>query len=245
MSLLPGGMQLGSLTLAPDVLGLILAVVAAMLWLKRDVQRFGVDGERVSGLFSGMLLVGMIASRLSAFVLEPEGAFRQPLFTLLNAGVPDTEWIGGLAALSYGAYMIKRNGLPGLRVLDAFARAGVLMFAVHALFDPRPGLPTKGPWAVTVGEHTYHPVNLYQAGIALLVLSLLWRLAKAETAGQGTRRALFWFGCGMLLTSFAEVRWSTMWGLTSQQWMWLLFAVVGYLAAWIQQGERRNQLPGK
>ncbi|ASS76263.1 hypothetical protein CIG75_15810 [Tumebacillus algifaecis] len=218
MSILPSGLHLGPIAFDDSGwVGLLLAFIVFLFVTKRMFIRRGGDGEKLTDVLLVMAAVWVLTPRLLSFVYAPVESFSHPILTLVGGQVPFGQWWGTAIALGYGFWQQRKHQFE-LRVAgDVVARAFVLGFAVYSLCYAVAGAPTNLPWAVTHGEQSYHPLNLYQAAVALGIFAL--------------RRSGAWslllFGAGMLLLSLLQVHPYTLFGLAMLQWLWLLLALVG------------------
>lgn len=228
MSLLPEAIRLGPLTLLPEMVGLIVALLVSIYYAKHDANRQGLDGETFTDVLSQVVVVGFVVSRVSAFLVAPQESLRQPILTLLSGGEPYTGWIAILFSIGYFYYLIRRHQLPLRPIPDVLARVALLAFAMYSLFVVRVGVGTDMPWAAEVVGETYHPLNVYQALASLLLWAWAFRSLR-QGKGRGVfAQLLFAWSCVMLFISFFEPHLSTPGGLALTQWGWLTGAVLGY-----------------
>jgi len=186
------------------------------LWLAgREAQRKGLGAAVVDQLALPVVLAGFLGGRLGYVVgWEPDLRWRDPLGVL-------AVWRGGLAlhgglVAGFGAaiWLCRRRRLPLWRLADAVAPALVLGQAVGRLgcflSGDAYGTPTDVPWAVTFTNPAalaplgvrLHPVQLYEAGLDLVLLGVLWA-TRRRPAFEG-RQFLLGVGGYALIRIFTE-----------------------------------------
>lgn len=174
--------------------------------LRWQIERGGGEERDASDFFVYGVLAVLIGARLGhCFFYDYEKTFSDPLWVLQI-------WTGGLS--SHGAVIglifamwrfTKSRGIPFLEGSDRFAFSaalGAFLVRVGNFFNSEiVGKPTDGTWGVKfprydrVGEVFYrHPTQLYEAGVALTVLGLLFladRLMGYERRFRGMMISLF------------------------------------------------------
>ncbi len=217
MSILPSGFHLGPIAFDESgLIGWIIAALVSLYYAGWAIKRRGISGEKVTDVMVGMAAIWVLTPRILSFVYAPSESFAHPILTLVKGAVPYGGWIGLAFALLYALWQQKKHNFFSWAAVDAVARSLVLGFAVFSLFYAKAGAATDLPWAVTIGEGSYHPLNLYQAAIAFGLFAL-------------RRRGLFTLsllGGAMLLLSLLQVHPYTHFGLAVVQWQWLLLAVL-------------------
>ncbi|TCP55521.1 prolipoprotein diacylglyceryltransferase [Tumebacillus sp. BK434] len=220
MSILPVGWHIGPIALDDSgPLGILLAFVVFLYVGKREFAKRGGDGDKLTDALCWMGAAWVFTPRLLSFLYAPAESFAHPILTLVNGEVPYGGWLGATAALLAGVWWQRKHRFPLWAAGEAVAKAFVCGFVVYALCYAEAGMQTSLPWAVTLGESTYHPLNLYQALLALLILAL-------RRSGY---LSLGLLGGGLLLLSLLQVHPHTQFGLASVQWLWLLLTAVGLL----------------
>jgi phosphatidylglycerol:prolipoprotein diacylglycerol transferase len=186
------------------------------LWLAgREAQRKGLEPAVVDQLALPIVLWGLLGGRLGYVVgWEPDLLWRDPLDVL-------AVWRGGLAlhgglVAGFGAaiWLCRRRRFRVWRLADTVAPALALGQAVGRLgcflSGDSYGTPTDAPWAVTFTNPAalaplgvpLHPVQLYEAGLDLVLLGVLWA-TRRQPAFEG-RQFLLWAGGYALIRIFTE-----------------------------------------
>lgn len=219
MSILPFGWHIGPIALDDSgPLGLLLAFAVFVFAGKREFNKQGGDGEKLVDVLCWMAAVWVFTPRLLSFVYAPVESFAHPILTLVNGEVPYGGWLGLAFAMLAGVWWQRKYKFRLREAGDAVAKSFVFGFAVYALCYAEAGVQSGLPWAVAHGEHTYHPINLYQAALAVLILALR----------RGGYLSLGLLGGGLLLLSLLQVHPYTQFGLAAVQWLWLLLAAAGF-----------------
>jgi phosphatidylglycerol:prolipoprotein diacylglycerol transferase len=183
--------------------------ILAALWLSlHTAPHAGLAPENLwdAGVFA--VLAAFVISRAMDFLLlliiergQNTLSFRDLLsfssisyLSLLVTAIPVMLWL-------------RRKHLPLLRVMDAWAPCGALLWAALALADAASGaglgLPTRLPWGVlarTSPGLRLHPVALYSALIALaLCAALMHRIRRMHSPGRIAGVALIASGTASFL----------------------------------------------
>lgn len=176
-----------------DILGLSLptgplALIAAFyagLWLAgREADRLDLDPNLPWDLGTVALIAGIIGARgwyvvanWQAYALDWTQAFALASGSL--ATIP-----GAVIGMIVGLIWISREGVNWPALADAMAPGLALMQVVAGLgaflSGEAYGKPSNVPWAVTLWGEPRHPVQLYEALAALIVLGLLWYLRRRK-----------------------------------------------------------------
>src|SRR3954452_2969884 len=167
-----------------------LGFLAGLTVALRLTKRVGLASENVTNLAVYCAMAGILGAKLFMFLFDFGDYFRNPgqiftLETLQAAGV----FHGGLiAALIFAAVYIRRQGLPALKTMDAFAPGIAIGQAVG-----RSGCFAAGccwgrqcdlPWGVRFRSNfaspvplneTLHPVQLYESFADFAIFVFLYR----------------------------------------------------------------------
>lgn len=165
-----------------------------------EARRKNLDADAIVNLLFGLILWGIVGSRLLFVALEWKSYVDRPL-AILNIREGGLVFQGGLVCAGlYGVVSILRQKLPFWKTVDAvivgvplghaFGRLGCT--AAGCCF----GKPTDLPWAITFTDPgvagaplnlPLHPVQLYESLgnlIIFVVLLLLARRGKFRSDGQ-------------------------------------------------------------
>ncbi len=237
--------DVGPLSLSPHGIFTAIGLLVGSVFLLRDVERAGFDGEAVSQILFRSIGAALVGARL-AYVVNHPSKFDSPL-EVLRLWEGGASLLGGLtAAFVVAVFELRRRKMPVLRLLDlaapwlplgiAVGRIGDLIIADH-LGDPT-GLPFgyRCPDVVDVGETVGSPcpagevVHLsaaYDMVWAAVVVVLVLRLRRRfERPGMliGATAALYGTGRFVLdITRADDLRF----GLSGSQWTALAMIAVG------------------
>ncbi|GAB4478565.1 MAG: prolipoprotein diacylglyceryl transferase [Anaerolineales bacterium] len=182
-------LQIGPFALRTPLLLTLLGLYLGISLAERRLPKGSLSISQLNNLVFLGLGSGLIAARLF-FALQHWSIFAQSPLSLLSldAGLLDP-WagltVGIFAILIYG----QRQQLSLWASLDAltplFAVLGVFLslawFASGAIY----GMPTELPWGLELWGAKRHPVALYQAIAALIILIGFWRRwGKGDYPGQ-------------------------------------------------------------
>ncbi len=179
--------SIGPLHLPVPQLVLVLSLSLSFVLAERWARRTGVPTPVVSDGLFWSLLVGLAAARLF-YMLRHPGAFRAAPLSVLSPNPGLLDPVGGvLGALVFLWVWGQRRGYALLRLLDgitpflAGVQVGVALF--HAARGTYFGMPTRLPWGVFFLGETRHPLGLYWAALALVVLVALRRRLQRNRPG--------------------------------------------------------------
>lgn len=185
-------LSVGPLAIPTYPLLLLLAFWAGLWLAAYRARQLGLDGDYVynAGLYG--LVAGVIGARLW-FVLSHwnnyAGNLSQALSLSRNALAPlEGMVLAGLVTLIY----LQRQRVPLGLFLDALAPGlSVALVIGHVgafLGGEAIGAPTPLPWGVELSGTARHPIQLYEAGVGLVML-MVWYLNRAWRPWPG---AHFW-----------------------------------------------------
>ncbi len=204
----PGFFRLGRLHL--PVYGVFAAAgLIAALWLsQRTAARVGLDPDKVwdAGMF--VAVAAFVVSRLLLVVFDFRSFLRFPVLVL---SLPSLTYAGMVLTGFATWYSLRWRGLPWRSVLDAWAPCAAVLAAVlsvgHFVEGTDAGMPTRLPWGLRTAGDTVlgrvHPVQLYQAAVAVALSVWFWRmLRRRRFPGQVGAAALLWGGLVAFLLDF-------------------------------------------
>jgi phosphatidylglycerol---prolipoprotein diacylglyceryl transferase len=180
-------LSLGSLALPTYPLLLLIAFWAGLGLAAHQARRLGLDSDHVynAGLYG--FLAGLIGARMG-FVLAHWENYASDItqaFSLSRSALSTGEGliVGVLMILIY----LQKNKVPLGVFMEALAPGLALALAIGQLgaFLGGEGLgsPSTVPWAVEIAGTSRHPVQLYEAAVALLILGFLLALKASPWPG--------------------------------------------------------------
>jgi len=165
------------------------------IWLgsslaEKHAFRFKVDASNLFNLILISLAAFVAGGRLGYAALNPSAFAEDPLSLISrNFGLFDPlsgVAVGLVAALIYG----QRKKLTLWPVLDALTPAlAVFMLAVplaNLASGDAFGAPTRLPWGIDLWGEVRHPVQVYEALTAAIILWVLWPAKARRDAVPGT-----------------------------------------------------------
>ncbi len=176
--------NLGPVAVQAPGLILLISVWLAITLVERRAKQAGDTSETLSGLVFTALISGLIGARLwyairflDVYLADPIGlvAFNTSAFDLTG---------GLLFGLAAGFIYTVRKNLPLRPTLDRLTPGAALVAVglglAHLAGGDAYGAPTTVPWGIFLWEATRHPAQLYEMGLAGLVLAAVWKLAPAN-----------------------------------------------------------------
>jgi phosphatidylglycerol---prolipoprotein diacylglyceryl transferase len=197
-----------------------LALVAGLAAALQFARLLKLDPNKIWSLCLIGILTTLIGARL-LLVFNYFSAFRQHPFWILGLTNIHDQWVIALSVVAgFGAAMLYAlaEGLPLLAVLDCLMPSAALALGINRLGAFMAGLdygtPTTLPWSVVytspIAALWYrtplgvrvHPVQLYDAGVSLLILGLLiWWLPRRSQDGELAGAWLFLYGLSSFFLS--------------------------------------------
>lgn len=234
----------------------IAGAFGAIAWMLRRAPTFGLTPRATYGIALRVALWSLLGGRLF-HVIDHIGFYADvpfQAFYLWNGG--QSLW-GALIVGAVGAlWHAKRSGADVRAFASDLTLAGLAVVVAGRLGDfiagERLGTGTSLPWAVTYanersvsnGAGGTHPVALYEALLAVVVLVVLVRIRhRLETKwpGWSIDIAFAGYAAGRFLIGFVTVD-DTTWGLDFSQWLALIvLAVIGLYAF---RGNARSRMLG-
>jgi phosphatidylglycerol:prolipoprotein diacylglycerol transferase len=186
-------LQIGMLRVFSYGFFVALGIVAATLWMVRQVRKEGKSPEFVLDIVLLAAVFGIIGARLFfVFLYEPEYYLAHPLriFYLPEGGLAFYgALIFGLAAILIYLF---RKGIPVLSFLDLVAPATALGYAVARVGCFMNGCcygkPTTVAWGVVfpvIDGLQRHPTQLYASAASLLIFFILVLMFRKGTRFSG------------------------------------------------------------
>ena len=196
----------------PAYSAIAIAGILAALWLSlRTAPPRDLPPEQLwdAGVFA--IIAAFVLSRLlglALFLVVEHGHLTLSLRDILSFS--SISYLSLLVTAIPVALWLRWKRLPLLRVMDAWAPCGALLWTALSLADAASGtgngLPTRLPWGVRAAGTRVHPVALYTAAAALILcaasLALLRRL---RTPGRVAAIAIILSGTTVFLLDMLRV----------------------------------------
>lgn len=200
----------------PAYAAIAIAGMLAALWLSlRTAPLRGLPPEQLwdAGVFA--IAAAFVLSRLlglALFVVVAHGQLTLSLRDVLSFS--SISYLSLLVTAIPVALWLRWKHLPLLRVMDAWAPCGALLWCALSLADAASGngdgLPTRLPWGVRAAGSSagtrVHPVALYTAAAALALCgTLIASLRRNREPGRVTAIALIASGATLFLLDMLRV----------------------------------------
>lgn len=222
----------------------------AALWITgRLARERGLDPEKLTNLGVYGALAGLAGAKVLMFFLEFRYYASNPgeIFTMATLQAGGVFFGGLIAALAFGAWYIRRLGLPLLPTLDLFAPGLAIGQALGRLGCFAAGCCWGGhcdrPWAVTftspeAAEITgvplmtaLHPTQLYEAALCFAIFLIAYRMTRTpRPAGQIIATYLILIAAARFVVEFFRHQNQAAFlpgPLSNAQWIALLLAALG------------------
>ena len=171
-------LNIGGLALPLAPVTLLVGVWLGLTMVERFAHLYQVDGDKLYNLVFYGMIGGLVGARLWFALSHPQAFIDTPLNLFsTNPGLFDLG-AGFLLALLTALVLGQRWKMPLLASLDGLTGGlAVFMLAIPlAQFASGQafGAPSDLPWALELWGAARHPVQLYQAAAAALILWLCW-----------------------------------------------------------------------
>jgi phosphatidylglycerol:prolipoprotein diacylglycerol transferase len=213
--MLPVLFEIGGFKVTSFGVLIAMAFLAAGWLLARELKRRGEDPEAAWDLAGWAAICGILGAKFYYLILHFDETALDPWAALLSRSglVWYGGFIGGALGVLFRLHQLK---MPLWKVADAVAPALALGYAIGRvgcfLVGDDYGAPTNAPWALAFPQGAppstagnlrafgvdipattpdsavlaVHPTQLYETGMTLIILAILYRLRPrlAETPGQ-------------------------------------------------------------
>lgn len=241
-SMYPYLIEIGPLRIASYGTMVALAFLTSYYVLKKELERRGMDAELASSLITAELIGGLVGAKLYYVLFEtpPSLTWGQTLSILFSGS--GLTWYGGvvLATLA-GVWVVRRQRIPFVPILDATAPALAIGYAIGRIGcqlagDGCYGIPTDLPWGMAYPNgvvptlEKVHPTPVYETLTGLAIFGLLWRTRKhLPQPGLSFCMYLVLAGLGRFLVEFIRRNPKLLWGLSDGQLISLGLMAMGLI----------------
>jgi phosphatidylglycerol:prolipoprotein diacylglycerol transferase len=196
----PKLIQIGSFYIPTYGVLVALAFLAGLGVTLRLARRIGLSQDKITNLAVYCAMAGIVGAKLFMFLFDIGDYLRNPsqIFTLETLQAAGVFHGGFLAALVLAVLYMRKQGLPLLRTMDAFAPGVALGQAIGRLGCFAAGCcwgkECDLPWGVRFRSNfaapvpldkTLHPVQLYESAADLLIFWILYRqFGRSARSGQ-------------------------------------------------------------
>ncbi len=180
-------LQIGPLAVPLPGVVLLLSLWLGLTLAEKTAPRRGIPSAVIYNLVFYVLVVGIVSGYPEVFIAKPTDILTiSP--ELLDA------WSGVLGGLLAGVIYGRRQKLNLLVTLDALTPMAAVFMVGWSLSNAASGSaygsPTDLPWKIELWGLPRHPVQIYAAALAGVVLMVLW---PAPGLFEGHRYGLYFF----------------------------------------------------
>ncbi len=246
---MPEILQFGPLMMRLDWLLLAIAGAIGYTVMKYKLKKAALGDQPVLDILAGGLLIAALVWKFSPVLSSPSILLANPFSALFMSGSSEAAWFGGIAGAVYIGFKCWRMGNLRWLLPDLLPYGIASMVAVYSLLSWQYGAPTNLPWGISIENPAfqYHPVNVYRIMVTVPLLVWLWK-RKQEDLGSGQTFADFmsFYGIGLLLVSFFETKTKWILGMSTEQLVYFVMAVLGsILSIWLKQKNKIRQIKEK
>ena len=237
-------LEIGPLTIASFGTMVAIGFLTAMLILKKDFARKGIDPEMGSSLITAAMVGGLVGAKLYfvVFELPPTqtwGELARGIFS--GSGLT---WYGGfIVATGAVIWTIRRNGVPLWSAADSIGMALAAGYAIGRIGcqlagDGDYGVPTDLPWAMAYPDgvvptfEKVHPAPVYETLMGGGIFALLWGLrARPWPTGLSFCFYLMLSGVARFAVEIIRINPKVLAGLSGAQLISLALVAIGIFGA--------------
>ena len=232
--------EIGPFTIASFGTMVALGFLSALLVLKKELVRKGIDGDLAGSIITASMLGGLAGAKLYFILFEtpPHTSWEQTFGAVFSGG--GLTWYGGfIVAAAVTCWIIRRRGAPFLQVADSMGPALALGYAIGRIGcqlagDGDYGVPSSLPWAMAYPDgvvptlEKVHPAPVYETLTGLGIFVLLWSTRERLTVpGLSFCLYLVLAGVARFLVEFIRINPKVLWGLTDAQLLSFVMVVAG------------------
>jgi phosphatidylglycerol:prolipoprotein diacylglycerol transferase len=240
-------LKLGPLTIYSYGTMMAIAFLVAGYLTSKELERRNLDGETASTMVFWAAIGGLAGSRIWAMVEDWQALLRDPINMIFSGA--GFVWYGGLVGGTLGvSWVVRRHGLPWLKVVDSAAPGLVLAHGIGRIGcqlagDGDWGAVSDLPWAMAYPNAIVgwphppgvyvHPTPLYELIAYTAVFLLLWAIRK-QPRPDGS---LFWWYLVLapgarFFIEFVRINNPVVLGLTAAQLFSLALVFIGSWQLW-------------
>ena len=237
-------LEIGPLTIASFGTMVAIGFLTAMLILKKDFSRKGIDPEVGSSLITAAMVGGLVGAKLYFVVFElPPTQTWEELARGIFSGSGLT-WYGGfIVATASVIWTIRRHGVPLWAAADSIGMALAAGYAIGRIGcqlagDGDYGVPTDLPWGMAYPNGvvpTYeivHPAPVYETLMGGGIFALLWGLrTRPWPVGLSFCYYLILSGVARFSVEIIRINPKVLAGLSGAQLISLALVAVGIVGA--------------
>ncbi|MBO8173244.1 MAG: hypothetical protein H0Z33_15310 [Bacillaceae bacterium] len=230
--MLPDILSLGPFMIRASWLALIIGGLAGLVLFKYRAKAVVPEqADTLENILSNSMILFVVVWKFSPALTSPSLLWTQPSALLFMSPGSLHVWLGLVTGLLFFAFRIYRSRISWKQVLDLTSYFWSTILLIYFMLIPEPGLASQLPWAFHYkgSQATFHPVHIYLALTALIILINLYRRRDPIGDGKAAGESLFVLGVGGLITSFFQAATDTTLGLTGFQWFSLGMLVISYL----------------
>lgn len=185
-------LQVGPLTIYSYGTMMAIAFLVGGYLTSKELERRGLNGELASTMVFWAAVGGLVGSRVWAMIEDWEALLRDPLDMIFSGS--GFVWYGGLVGGTLGvSWVVRRHGLPWLKVVDSAAPAlalghGIGRIGCQLAGDGDWGAVSDVPWAMAYPNAIVgwphppgvyvHPTPLYELLAYGAIFLILWSMRK-------------------------------------------------------------------
>lgn len=227
MAILGSYLKVGLWTISSTWIGVLVGLSMTFWLIKRETNRAGFDGSKLSDTLFDSVLYGIISAFLTPLLLMPKETFERPFQILLGGFVPYASWIGLAVGGVAFVFKFRKSPVPLFLLIDVILPAVLFGWSIYSVLVADYGTRTTLAWGASLSDGMYHPVNIYRALLFAVGGWIIIRKVPLQQSGIRGALGLILLGTSGLLVSLVEYN-PTIWVFLSPlQWGYMVSAIAG------------------
>lgn len=220
-------LELGPLQIPVNWLILLIGLIIATVINERIARQRDWDKGKWSDLVVSALFIFIIISKFGWIFFDLKRVINNPSSVIWTSGSTTMSIMAFLAAILYMVYTIRKKRYSFLDFLDYVWITFTVILFLYNLIIMDYGKVTNFIFGVSLdGDYLYHPVNWYKASLLLVLLFLRFKVWK-EINNRKLMQLYLFLGAGLLFVSVLDISINLYFGLTIEQWGYLILALTG------------------
>lgn len=222
-------LSLGPLQIPVNWLILFAGLLIAVFITEKIARKRNWEKEKWSDLLLILFLSFLIVYKFGWILFDLKRVIQNPGIIIWTSGSTSSLWLAFILSALVLIYKIKKERYPIYDFFELSWLTLTITLFLYYLFIMDYGKVTSFIFGVSLeGEssYLYHPVNWYKA--FWLALLLIIRFGIWSKLDENHLMLLYVaFGMGLLIISIFDVSMQLYFGLTVEQWFFLIIALIG------------------
>ncbi|AQR78302.1 hypothetical protein ABNB59_13145 [Paenibacillus larvae] len=232
--------SIGPFQLKAELIISLISAAAGLAAIKIVHRKSGWHSAPVTDLVFNGLVIIFLFWKFGHVLSDPSLLWENSSLVVLASGTGKDIILGTLVAILYISAQAGKTSLDGATWLDFLAYGLTAGGSMYFILHQEPSFVFAWPWETDSAAFS-QPVSLYM-GILLVLLGLRFILLPPGRRGTAFSFLLIWFGLSGLIVSLFSPQTIWRWGLSSGQFVYLFFPIIGMILDWLFFRMEKNRL---